>query len=154
MAVVKPVAVNVYEHPELFQWTGCMEGGPEWVDPKETPDERADRANWQERRNRFLEQAGQLLPGLGIAIALASVGEFVAAWFGRSVLDLAKSPISPILVAIALGLAVRNSIGVLSVCQAGLQLALKRILRIGVALLGIRLSLGAVGRLDSTRCPS
>jgi uncharacterized integral membrane protein (TIGR00698 family) len=146
-------AVDPYRHPELFQWTGYMEGVPEWVDPKETPEARAARAPWQQRANEFLERAGTLLPGITIAVGLAAVGRVSADWVGLDLMGFEKSPVSPILVAIAIGLLVRNTIGVPSIYGAGLQLALKRVLRIGVALLGIRLSLSAVGAIGLLALP-
>jgi uncharacterized integral membrane protein (TIGR00698 family) len=69
------------------------------------------------------------------------------------VLGFDKSPLSPILVAIALGLVIRNAIGLPSVYEPGLQLALKRILRLGVALLGLRLSLVAAGSIGLAALP-
>lgn len=142
-----------YRHPELFQWTGYMEGVPEWVDPKETREERESRSAWQVRGNQLLEVVGALLPGLGIAAALAVVGSGAADWIGEGLMGFEKSPVSPILIAIVIGLAIRNTIGVPAVYEAGLQLSLKRILRIGVALLGIRLSLGAVGAIGLLALP-
>jgi uncharacterized integral membrane protein (TIGR00698 family) len=52
-----------------------------------------------------------------------------------------------------LGLLVRNAVGLPAIYEDGLQLALKRILRIGVALLGIRLSLAATGTLSLVALP-
>ena len=59
----------------------------------------------------------------------------------------------PILIAILAGLAIRNTVGLPAIYDAGLILALKRILRIGVALLGIRLSLIAVGSIGLFALP-
>ncbi len=155
MAAVSAQAqtVNPYQHPEVFQWTGYMEGVPEWVDPQETAEEREGRAPWQQRANEFLDRAGALLPGIGIAVGLAAFGRVAAEWVGLDLMGFEKSPVSPILVAIAIGLLIRNTIGVPAVYGAGLQLALKRVLRIGVALLGIRLSLGAVGSIGLLALP-
>lgn len=135
----------VFDDPELFRWAGSMEGIPEWVDPAETHEERAGWAEWQARGNELFALTGALVPGLAIAGALAFVGHVVSGLVGTQLLGLSKSPVSPILIAIAFGLLIRNAIGLPSVYEAGLQLCLKRILRIGVALLGIRMSLGAVG---------
>ena len=155
MASVSPnaQAINPYQHPEVFQWTGYMEGVPEWVDPSETLQEREGRRPWQQRANELLERAGVLLPGVGIAVGLAAFGRVAADWVGLDLMGFEKSPVSPILIAIAVGLLIRNTIGIPAVYGAGLQLALKRILRIGVALLGIRLSLGAVGAIGLLALP-
>ena len=111
------------------------------------------RSPWQERGNQLLETVGSILPGVSIAIGLALVGRFAADRAGTSLLGFAESPVSPILVAILLGLLIRNTIGIPVIYDAGLQLCLKRILRVGVALLGIRLSLSAVGSIGLLALP-
>lgn len=153
MSIPSRAAQDPYRNPELFRWTGSMEGVPDWIDPAETFEERLGRSGWQARGNRLLELTGALLPGLAIATALALIGSLAAQAFGSAVLGLEKSPVSPILIAILLGLAIRNTVGLPSVYEAGLQLCLKRILRVGVALLGIRLSLAAVGSIGVVALP-
>ncbi len=130
-----------------------MEGVPDWVDPAETPDERAMRAGWRARGHELLEMGGQLVPGLALALLLALLGRQLAGWFGTAVLGFESSPVSPILVAILVGLLIRNTIGLPAVYELGLQLCLKRILRIGVALLGIRLSLASAGSIGLSALP-
>ncbi len=145
--------VNPYENPELWRWAGGMEGVPEWVDPSETVEEREARLRWQEGGHERFALLGALLPGLTIAFALAWIGRLASEGIGREWLGLEKSPVSPILIAILLGLAIRNTIGLPSVYEAGLRFGLQRVLRIGVALLGIRLSLGAVGAIGLAALP-
>jgi uncharacterized integral membrane protein (TIGR00698 family) len=142
-----------YKNPELFRWLGSLEGVPEWVDPSETAGEQAAWSPWQRWCNHVFELAGMTLPGVALALLLASIGAVAADWFGVSLLGFQKTPLSPILVAILLGLLIRNAIGLPAVYEAGLQLCLKRILRIGVALLGIRLSLGAAGTIGLVAVP-
>jgi uncharacterized integral membrane protein (TIGR00698 family) len=132
---------------------GSMEGLPEWVDPKETDAERAGRSPWQAKGHRGFEILGAILPGIALATALSVLGTLAADWFGVQVLGFEKTPLSPILVAILLGLVIRNTIGLPAVYEAGLQLALKKLLRIGVALLGIRLSFLAAGAIGLAAIP-
>jgi len=154
MARVADVAsTNPYKNPELFRWLDSLEGVPEWADPAETPDERAGWAPWQRRSNHVFELAGTTLPGFALAVILALVGGLLADWLGVGLMGFDKTPLSPILLAIALGLVIRNTIGLPSVYEAGLQLTLKRLLRLGVALLGIRLSLAAVGGIGLVAVP-
>ena len=153
MAASSSAPLDLYNHPELWRWAGGMEGVPEWVDPAETFGERAGRAAWQARGNEWFALLGALLPGLAVALALAIVGRAVSQAIGTGLLQLERSPISPILLAILVGLAVRNTIGLPAVYEAGVQLCLKRILRVGVALLGIRLSLGALGTIGLAALP-
>jgi uncharacterized integral membrane protein (TIGR00698 family) len=144
---------NPYENPELFRFVGGMEGVPEWVDPAETPAERAARQGWRGRGHEILEMAGQLVPGIALAILAALIGRVLSGWLGTTVLGFESSPISPILLAILLGLLIRNTVGLPVVYELGLQLCLKRILRVGVALLGIRLSLASVGAIGLSAVP-
>jgi uncharacterized integral membrane protein (TIGR00698 family) len=153
MAGSRSTPLDLYNHPELWRWAGDMEGVPEWVDPAETFGEREGRAAWQARGNEWFALFGALLPGLAIALAFAVVGKAASEAIGTGLLQLERSPISPILFAILLGLAVRNTIGLPSVYEAGVQLCLKRVLRVGVALLGIRLSLGAMGTIGLAALP-
>ncbi len=153
MAVTARATGHLYENPELWRWAGSMEGVPEWVDPAETTGERAAHASWQARGNELFALLGALLPGLGIAAALAVIGRAASQAIGSGLLGLERSPVSPILIAILLGLAIRNTIGLPAAYEAGVQMCLKRILRVGVALLGIRLSLGAVGSIGLVALP-
>jgi uncharacterized integral membrane protein (TIGR00698 family) len=151
---------NPYANPELLRWVGGMEGVPDWIDPSETAAERLARAGaqaawpgWRSRGYQLFEMAGTLLPGLGLAGALAVLGSGLAEWIGSALFGLARSPVSPILLAILGGLMIRNALGLPAVYEAGLQLCLKRLLRVGVALLGVRLSLGAVGTIGLAALP-
>ncbi|MGI9431773.1 MAG: YeiH family protein [Myxococcota bacterium] len=145
--------VNPYENPELWRWAGGMEGVPDWVDPGETVEERDRRFGWQDRGHERFALLGALLPGLTVAFGLAWVGRLTSEGVGTGLLGLEKSPISPILIAILVGLLIRNTIGLPSVYEAGLRFGLQRVLRIGVALLGIRLSLGTVGLIGVAVLP-
>jgi uncharacterized integral membrane protein (TIGR00698 family) len=142
-----------YQNPELFRWLGSLEGVPEYVDPAETASERAAWSAWQRQSNQVFELAGTTLPGVALALLLAFLGGVVADRVGVGLLGFEKTPLSPILVAILLGLIIRNGIGLPRVYEAGLQLCLKRILRFGVALLGIRLSLEAAGTIGLVAVP-
>ncbi len=144
---------NVYEQPELWEWAGSMEGLPDWIGPGETVDERTDRKPWQARANERFALLGALLPGVSIALGLAWVGELASALIGERLMGLEKSPVSPILCAILLGLAIRNALGLPTVYEPGLQFALRRLLRLGVVLLGIRMSLATVGELGLVALP-
>lgn len=85
------------------------------------------------------------LPGLALAAALAAAATLLAGWIGVDLLGYARTPVSPVLVAVLLGLAMRNSVCVPSIAAPGLRVAMGTVLRISVALLGIRLSLAAAG---------
>jgi uncharacterized integral membrane protein (TIGR00698 family) len=80
-----------------------------------------------------------------LAGALGVAATAIADWVGVGLLGYATSPISAVPLAVLLGLVVRNSVGVPGVADPGLQFCLRRLLRAGVALLGIRLSLVEAG---------
>ncbi len=141
-----------YTNPELFQWLDSLEGASESLGAAETDDERARWAPWQKSANYFFGLAGTTLPGLALALLIAGAGQLLAD-LPNLAFGFDKTPISPILVSILLGLFVRNAIGLPTVYEAGLQLALKKILRVGVALLGIRLSLAATGAIGLLALP-
>jgi uncharacterized integral membrane protein (TIGR00698 family) len=128
-----------------------MEGVPEWPRPGEkvlkaggTPTERLHAA---------LAWLGGMLPGLGLALGIAWAGGLIAEWLGVSVLHFKKSPISEITVAVLLGLVLRNTIGLPVVYEKGLRLCGREVLRFGIILLGLRLSLAAVGQLGLAALP-
>jgi uncharacterized integral membrane protein (TIGR00698 family) len=136
---------NPYANPELFRFVGSMEGLPEESEVAETPEERGARSDWQARGHEFFGSAGLLLPGIAVAVGLAALGNTSAEWIGSAMFAGEATPVSPIMIAIISGLIIRNTVGVPAIYELGLSLCLKRVLRIGVALLGIRLSLLAAG---------
>ena len=79
--------------------------------------------------------ARRLLPGLGLALAVA-----VAA----VALSRVVPGVSPLLVAIVLGAVVGNTVGPRAGLAPGLAVASRRVLRVGVVLLGLQLSLREV----------
>ena len=130
--------------------------------PGEEPQSR-----WQRALHRAM--AG-VLPGVLLAAALAWAGAILADWIGKTaipwlvatgsalagreyVLRFEKSPISAILMTILLGLIVRNVAGLPKLYEEGLRLSVKLILRLGIALLGLRLSLAAVGEIGLSALP-
>jgi uncharacterized membrane protein YadS len=113
---------------------------------------------------------GGLLPGVLLAAALAWAGALLADWVGKTAipwlitagsalaggdyaLRFERSPISAILMTILLGLVLRNVAGLPKLYEEGLRFSVKRILRFGIALLGLRLSLVAVGEIGLSALP-
>lgn len=146
-------ASDIYHDPQLARWLGSMEGVPDWPEPVETPVERASRTTLQNRLHQVFGWVGGLCPGLTLALGLAFVGLRGAEWLGTSLLGFAHSPISAIMVALLLGLAIRNAIGLPAVYEGGLKFCLRHVLRLGIMLLGLRLSLAAVGQIGLVGLP-
>ena len=94
-----------------------------------------------------------VLPGLILALIIALGAQFLSKWIGIDLMGLPKSPISAIMMAILLCMIVRNVITLPQVFRPGIRFGLERILRIGIVLLGIRLSLGEVGAIGLKSLP-
>ncbi len=87
---------------------------------------------------RVLTQRTHLFPGLGVAAAAAALSLLVSQWLPS---------VSPLLLAIAAGAVLANTAGVAPSLRAGLAVAAKRWLRVGVALLGFQLALTDIAGL-------
>ena len=103
--------------------------------------------------NTLPGEALRLLPGLALAAGVAWLGLASAVWIGEGLLGLASSPISGIMMAILVGLALGNLVPLPVWVRPGVRFSLKRLLRLGIILLGIRLSLGDVLRLGALGVP-
>ena len=91
--------------------------------------------------------------GIGLAVFVSVAAGYVARWFGVSVLGFAKSPVSAIMMAIILGMIVGNTIRLPQALQSGLKFCTSAILRVGIMLLGIRLSLLGAGQFTLVALP-
>ncbi len=98
-------------------------------------------------------RSGGWWAGIGLALSISVAAGYVASWFGVSVLGFAKSPVSAIMMAIILGMIVANSIRLPDGLQSGLKFCASAILRVGVMLLGIRLSLLGAGQFTLVALP-
>jgi len=146
---------NPYLNPALAEYLDSFEGIT-WPQPAEQPQERAARGPARSRLHDLFESLGVLAPGLALALSLAAVAKQLAPWLGVHVFrqpDPTKSPVSEILVAIVLGILIRNSIGLPGVYESGLRLCLKRVLRIGIALLGMRLTIMGLAQVWQLAAP-
>ncbi len=94
-----------------------------------------------------------LLPGVALTGLVAWLGLQASERIGTDLLGFSRSPISGIMMAIVLGLIVGNLIALPSAYRAGIQFSVKRLLRAGIILLGIRLALGDVFRFGTLALP-
>jgi uncharacterized integral membrane protein (TIGR00698 family) len=102
----------------------------------------------------------QVFPGLAAAVAVMLVADEVARWLGAAVLRLEgldpagrSSPISGISMAIVLGIALGHAIRLPASLRPGLAFAVRRMLRLGIILAGIRLSFFDVLKLGAWGVP-
>ncbi len=86
-------------------------------------------------------------PGIFVALALTGAAVFVSDHIGHDLMHVTgASPISPITVAIVLGIIAGNLFGVPKKLASGLDVCVKKLLRLGIILIGLKLSLGDVAK--------
>ncbi len=91
-----------------------------------------------------------VLPGAALALALALTAKIGTQEIGTALAGGRPSPVSPVLVGIVLGVLWRHFIGVGARTEAGVRWILGTLLLIGIALVGLRLTLpglAGVGRV-------
>ena len=94
----------------------------------------------------------KVIPGLLLAFALAVLGNYLADWLALS-LGLGPGAISGIMVAILLGLALGNLLKLPAALKPGIDFSVKRVLRLGIVLLGLKLSIVEVGSIGLKSLP-
>ncbi len=87
---------------------------------------------------KIIRQSSPLMKGLFLAIGVAVVSRLLHKLIPGPLLSKA---ISDVLLAVLLGLFIRNTLGVSTSFEVGIKFALERVLRLGIILLGLRLSL-------------
>lgn len=81
-------------------------------------------------------------PGIGLVAAIVAAAFAVRRLPGLGIL-------SPMIVAILLGIAVRNTIGAPAAAQAGVAFSARRLLRLGIVLLGAQLTLAQIAEVGA-----
>ncbi|HEX3149559.1 MAG TPA: putative sulfate exporter family transporter [Gemmataceae bacterium] len=133
--------------PDWAQWLDSMEGVPEYVPVRKPP------TGVHPRVAHYFERVGELAPGVVLALGLAFAGERFATWLGTAVLGFEHSPIGAVPVAVLLGLLVRNVIGLPRIYEPGLKLCVRTLLRAGIVLLGLKLSLTVAWKVGLVAFP-
>lgn len=99
-----------------------------------------------------------LVPGIGLAVLVMMAGFWLADVLGRAILSAqglssGSSPISGVPVAIVLGLLLRNLLPLSPALTPGLKFCVTTVLRLGIVLVGFRLSAFDVLRLGFAGLP-
>jgi uncharacterized integral membrane protein (TIGR00698 family) len=99
-----------------------------------------------------------LVPGVAAAVAVMVAGFWLADLIGRGILAAqglggGSSPVSGVPVAILLGLLLRNTLPLPAALTPGLKFSVTTLLRLGIVLVGIRLSAFDVARLGIAGLP-
>ena len=91
--------------------------------------------------------------GVGLAIGVSLVAEVAATFVGESLLGFERSPVSGIMMAIVIGMLIANTVSLSPTVVGGLKFCASTILRVGIMLLGIRLSLFGAGKFTLVALP-
>jgi len=94
-----------------------------------------------------------LVPGLILAVLLAWASMWLCVWIGCDLMGFSKTPISAVTAAILLGLILNNLLPLPGFLRPGLTFAVKKVLRLGIMMLGIRLSFVDALQLGLTGVP-
>jgi uncharacterized integral membrane protein (TIGR00698 family) len=105
------------------------------------------------RASFFPSGVRQAAPGVAVAIALALAARGIAAALSHGVAGLPALPLSPVMCAVVLGMLWRNTLGVPSWAVSGLRWAMHQLLRTGIALVGLRLTLAGATVIAATALP-
>jgi len=89
----------------------------------------------------------KLLPGLLAVSVIAWISIWLSDYLGEKLLGFARSPISPVMLAIIIGLIIGTIFQIPKTIIPGLKFSIKKVLRLGIILLGIRLTVFDVFRL-------
>jgi uncharacterized integral membrane protein (TIGR00698 family) len=99
----------------------------------------------------------RLLPGVAASLLVMLAGFWLADVIGRAILSAqglsGGSPISGVPVAIVLGLLLRNLVTLPAALAPGLKFCVTTVLRLGIVMVGIRLSAFDVARLGTAGLP-
>ena len=95
----------------------------------------------------------ELVPGLLAAGILGWLSIQLSGFIGIDLLQFEHSPISSVMMAILLGLLARNLVALPTWLKPGFNFAVKKVLRLGIILLGIRLSIFDALRLGALGVP-
>lgn len=93
------------------------------------------------RGHELLERARTLAPGVGVAIVVGAAATLAAVWV--------PGPVPAVLVAVLLGGLLANTVGLPAAAGAGVGWTARRILRIGVVLLGANLVLTEIAAIGA-----
>ena len=87
-----------------------------------------------------------IIPGLLLAAFLSIISYYICGRI-RVLMNMKSSPVSMIMIGIILGLLVRNTIGISAWLSPGISFTTKKLLRLGIILMGMNLSIFAVAKI-------
>ena len=100
-----------------------------------------------------VNEVPSLLPGLLVAGLLAWLSIWLSKYIGVTLLGFDKTPISAVMLGILLGLIIGAIVPMPTVLKPGLRFCVKKVLRLGIIMLGIRLTVFDVFKLGAYGVP-
>jgi uncharacterized integral membrane protein (TIGR00698 family) len=94
-----------------------------------------------------VDKVPSLLPGLLVAVLFAWLSVWLSKFIGVSLLGFDKTPVSAVMLGILLGLIIGALVPLPQVLKPGFKFAVKKVLRLGIIMLGIRLTIFDVFKL-------
>ncbi len=94
-----------------------------------------------------------VIPGVALSGATALAGVALSWILGVQLLGFERSPVSPVMTAILLGLAVSNTVRLPAAVRPGIGFSVAKLLRVGIVLLGLRLSVAEILLLGALGVP-
>ena len=101
----------------------------------------------------FFSKLHTIIPGLVVVILLALLSMWLSDLIGKDLMGFEKSPISAVMICLILGLVIRNVFKLPTFLNVGFKFSVKKLLRLGIILLGIRLSIIDVFKLGIIGIP-
>jgi len=101
----------------------------------------------------MVSEIPSMLPGLLVAALLAWLSIWLGKFIGVTLLGFDKTPISAVMLAILLGLIIGAVMPLPQVLKPGFKFAVKKVLRLGIIMLGIRLTIFDVFKLGAYGVP-
>lgn len=100
-----------------------------------------------------MQQAKGILPGVSLCLLIAMLSARLSLFIGERMLGYSPSPVSPGMIALLLGIVLGNLPKIPAAINAGVSFSAKRILRLGVVLIGIRMSVYEVIAIGMVALP-
>lgn len=94
------------------------------------------------------QDVGSIVPGVILAVAIMLTAIFLTDKVGV-ILPLKKNPLSPILIAIIIGLIIANVVKLPEAFNSGIRFGVIKLLRLGIILMGIRLAISDILKIGS-----
>ena len=123
------------------------------MDTKEIPLEKKLTKFEENFLGLHFNQTHKLIPGLIAVGVLTWLSIWLSEFIGVTLMGFDKSPVSPVMLAIILGLTVSTLLPLPTVLNPGLKFSVKKVLRLGIILLGIRLTIFDVFKLGAFGVP-